>query len=366
MACTANGSSELSEDVIEHYFPFEALPEDCKLQVFSYLNNTAKVRCCFVCKEWLFLLKSPRLWNHISLSDFTPICLGQANHTCVYECYKQYQTKVLQFTEYLCQIKPILHSFVFELDIYDPKAKFLPNIENFLRTAQCRELIYAHLNWKETPNQPLWYEEKCWYHESDVIHLHRLRHRKFVWFFDFFTSVASNLKTLIMPFGWSETSVEHLKRLQNLQTLVLEKYFVFKTLDQTLLDRVLEILPKLQRFLLEVWTPSGAGLLFYSLKSASLQFLDISQSRGFYLNGLVMPKLRQFCVARHPWNGPIVSSDKIKIPCLYGILVNGAPNLEKINDHNLEANWKEKKSPNLQEVLKSVCACKSHKRGWAM
>ncbi|KAK6179530.1 hypothetical protein SNE40_011863 [Patella caerulea] len=357
-------STNLPTEIEDQSLYFQDLPEACKLKVFSYLENVEKGKYSSICKDWAFLMKSPRLWNHVSLSDFTLRCL--CTHKCTSECYKKYKSRVFHFIQYLCQIRPVLNSLEFKLDIYNPSDKYLPQIENFLRMSQCRELNYAHLNWKETPNQPLWLEEDCLYRESDVIHRHRLRHRKFVWFFDFFTNIASNLRTLIMPFGWSETSVEHLKRLKNLHTLVLEKYFVFQGLNQALLDRVLGNLPSLKQLLLEVWTPSGAGLLFYTLSSPSLQYLDISQSRGFYLSGLNMPALKRFCVARHPWNGPVVACDKINIPCLYGVLIQGTPHLEKINDHYLDVNWKDGIYVTLEEVFKAVCACKLHKRGWAM
>jgi hypothetical protein len=67
---------------------------------------------------------------------------------------------------------------------------------------------------------------------------------------------------------------------------------------------------------------------------------------------------------RHPWNGPLV--DRIDIPCLYNILVTGAPKLCKLNDHYLKEEWKDSCYSILDEVLRSVCSCRKHKTGWAM
>ncbi|XP_046571257.1 uncharacterized protein LOC124279477 [Haliotis rubra] len=347
-------------------FPFQMLPDYCKLKVFSFLSNIEKARMSVVCRSWSILMKTPRLWNHVLFSALPLGCLESAGHETTNQCYKCYKNRVFLFADYLLRLRPILHSFEFKLDIADAKVKYLQLIENVLHSSHCADLHYADINWKETPALPFWLESARWSQSDEVIQNHRHRQRLFVNFFNDFTHMAPNLQTLILPFDWSENSVEYLSRLKTLHSLVLEKYFVFQNLNQKLLTRLLENLPKLSRLMLEVWTPSGQGLLTYSLASKSVRYLDISQSRGFYVQKLKMPKLKNFRVARHPWNGPLVMAENVNLPCLYDVLVGGAPELETVNDHRLSEGWQDCLSSEFEDVLKTVCSCRRHKSGWAL
>ena len=54
-----------------------------------------------------------------------------------------------------------------------------------------------------------------------------------------------------------------------------------------------------------------------------------------FIRHLILQLLQKklFRVAHHPWNGPLVLTDRLCVPCLYDVLADGAPNLEKINEH---------------------------------
>lgn len=119
-------------------------------------------------------------------------------------------------------------------------------------------------------------------------------------------------------------------------------------------------------FSVQVWTPSGQGLIKYSMQSHSLEFLDISQCRGFYLQALLMPALRRIRVVRRPWNGPLVLSEVQNLPCLHGLLAEGTPNLRKLNEHYLQENWRWQSYPALEDALRDVCACSKHKTSWGV
>ncbi|WAR00458.1 hypothetical protein MAR_024830 [Mya arenaria] len=353
-------------DVRQHLdvFPFQTLPVDCKLKIFTFLSSHDKGRCAQVCHDWWSLMQTPGLWSHVSFSNFPFWCITGEEHNCLGNCYIRYRVRVKQFLAFLKDLRPILRSIEFKFDIGEPVDGFLAPLENFIDKANTKELKYASMNWKETPSRPFWTDKNmgC----QDVMYKHRLRQRKFVTFFDLFTQQCPKVETLVMPFDWSDPSVDSLLRLKNLRSLVLEKYFVFQKLCQDLIDKLLIGLTCLKQLMLEVWTPSGHGLVFFSLVSKSLEYLDISQSRGFYLNAVHLPKIKVFRVARHPWNGPLVIADRVNVPCIYDVLAEGAPGLEKINEHYLEATWRQEKYQKLEEVLKSVCSCKKHKSGWAM
>ncbi|XP_041372325.1 uncharacterized protein LOC121385633 [Gigantopelta aegis] len=346
---------------------FQDLPFDCKLKVFAYLSNTEKGLAAPVCHNWWSVLtKSPCLWDNVLFSSLPSGCLPSAHHAASEQCYDCYKTRVFQFVSFLVQLQPLVHTLEFKLDIEDSSEGFLGLLYRLFTNLSFRDLRYAHLNWKETPSKPFWLESATCDHCSEVIRSHRRRQRKFVHMFDQFTTLAPNVTTLVLPFEWSTNSVKYLGRLKKLRNLVLEKYFVFQMLPQHLLSRTLESLPSLQRLMLEVWTPSYDGLITYSLTSKSIEYLDISQSRGFYVQKIDMPRLKVFRVARHPWNGPIVSKDRVVLPCVYEVLVNGAPSLVKLNDHCLEPGWRDVSYPSLDEVFKSVCSCRRHRTGWAL
>ena len=312
------------------------------------------------------MIRTPGVWSHVSLSDFPFWCITNDEHNCLGNCYIRYRVRVKQFLAYLKDRRPLLRSLEFKLDIGENADGYLQPLKNFVDKSNTKELKYASINWKETPVRPFWTTSTGCIQIDEVMQKHRVRQRLFVGFFDLFTMKCPKLETLILPFDWSEKSVECLLRLKTLKSLVIEKYYVFQKLRQDLIDTLLQGLPNLKQLMLEVWTPSGHGLVFFSLNSRSLEYLDISQSRGFYLSDLDLPKLKVFRVARHPWNGPLVMTDRISVPCLYDVLIEGAPQLEKLNEHHLKPGWREMTYQTLDEVLKSVCSCKRHKYGWAM
>ena len=365
----SNQVTSSDSDSLESYcgLRFQDLTFDCKIKIFAYLSNIEKCLVAPVCRDWWsVLMKSPCLWSNILFSSLPSGCLPSAHHAANQQCYDCYKLRVFQFVSFLLKLQPMVHALEFKFDIVDSTDGFLGLLNRLFANLLFRDLKYAHLNWKETPSKPFWLESAACNHCIEVIRSHRRRQRKFVHLFDQFTAMTPNLSTLVLPFEWSTNSVKFLGRLRNLRNLVLEKYFVFQMLPQHLLSRTLESLPNLQRMMLEVWTPSYDGLITYTLTSMSIEYLDISQSRGFYVQTINMPRLKVFRVARHPWNGPIVSTDRVVLPCVYDVLVSGAPNLVKINDHSLEPSWKDVSYPSLDEVFKSVCSCRRHRTGWAL
>ncbi len=353
----------------ESTFPFDDLPTDCKLKIFSFLTPMERGKVSTVCREWNSLVRSSVLWHCIDFTSF-PLCHNpKYGHVCGMICYNRYKIRMKKFLSYLQSNQPVLKRISFAFDIGDYEDRWLDSMEGLLRAARCFDLDFVHMNWKETPVKPFWVEQSAWSQNdyNEFVQRHRRRQRTFVRFFDSFTCNAPNVSKLILPFDWSSRSLEALSRLSKLDTLVLEKYFVFQTLAQCSVDQLFRRLPNLRRLILEVWTPSGKGLILYNMKSAHLQYLDISQCRGFYIGELTMPALKVFKVSRHPWNGPLTCSYSIHIPCLLEVLRAGAPNLEVLNEHTLRPSWKRGVTyPELDTVLNAICSCRKHKSGWCM
>lgn len=359
-----------SETVASSIFPFQCLPYLCKLRIFSFLETVDKGIAAQVCSEWNALIRCPGMWTCVDLTTFTlhSKSCSQRMHRCDRDCYKLYCERMNKFHRYLTSVGPALKRFQFAYDIGDGQDGWLEWIESLLNASQCRDLESAYLNWKETPAKPFWPDGDQWSSEdyNELMHRHRHRQRQFVKFLEFFACRAPNISKLVMPFDWSSKSVTVLMTLRCLRTLVLEKYFVFQALDQSLLDMLIRSLPLLKELMIEVWTPSGSGLLFYTIQSSTLEYVDISQSRGFFLREVDLPNVRVFKAGRHPWNGPLVMADSVRIPCIYQVLSEGAPNLQQINEHALHKDWREHQYDELNLILKAMCSCHQHKRGWML
>jgi hypothetical protein len=349
-------------------FPFQQLPPDCMLKIFSFLTPVERGQAAQVCSQWRTLIKSASLWSSVDLTVF-PLCTQKsARHECTELCYSAYRSRMRKFIKYLVSVKPALRSLRFAYDIGEYKDGWLECLQSLVKASRCIELEVANLNWKETPIRPFWSESITWSTSdyNELMHRHRHRQRLFVNFFDLFTAAAPNVKQLVLPFDWSHRSLLALTRLRRLENLVLEKYFVFQSMEQEALDQLLRQLPNLRRLILEVWTPSGRGLLFFRLSSNSLEYLDVSQCRGFYVGSVNLPKVTVFKISRHPWNGPLVAADSITVPCIYEVLCEGAPNLRQLNEHTLRPDWRETSYEELDVVLKAICSCRVHKSGWVM
>jgi hypothetical protein len=356
-----NGMRLLEND--EDCFPFERLPQDCQLKIFSFLRPQERGVAAKVCKEWNDLLRTPSLWNVVDLTAF-PLCTKSSlAHKCGPLCYEIYKKRLKHYIRYLQGIGPAMKSFSFALDIVDYKDGWLKSINALIRSSYCYDLEFVHLNWKETPIKPLWLSQYSYPSDEyqEYMHRHRHRQRLFVNFFDDFTRIAPNVTKLILPFDWSKRSLDSLCRLSNLHTLVLEKTFIFQGLQQVALDTLFDGMLNLKRLILEVWTPSGKGLLLYKIQSSILEYLDVSQCHGFYLQELQAPALEVFKVSRHPWKSPFSSVDTANIPCIYEVLTQGAANLKQLNEHTLRDGWKVNVYPELDTVLHAVCSCKLHK-----
>ncbi|XP_061165390.1 uncharacterized protein LOC133174303 isoform X2 [Saccostrea echinata] len=358
------------EDTNQDCFPFVHLPLDCKLKILSYLSSFEKGQSMRVCKNWYQLLQTPSLWSNVVMWDFPLTCVPSArgNLHSPGDCYSCYKRRVQGFAGFLIKIQPLIRRFEFKFDIGQVKDGFLAMFRSLMCYVSFREVKYMLFNWKDTPARPFWLEEftqcKC---REDVLYSNRCRTRKYIAFFEELANYLTKIETLILPFDWScMKNIENVTRLKTLKTLVLEKSSVFQSIQQSRLDKLLSGLPVLRQLMLEIWTPSGVGMMKYDLSSESLEFLDVSQSRGFYLRSLNMPRLKRFRVARHPWNGPVVCPTRLNMPCLYDVLRHGTPNLMKLNEHYLEDDWKDACYPRLEEVFKSVCSCRRHKTGWMM
>ena len=339
-------------------FPFQKLPNTCQFKIFSYLNVVDKGRSSRVCRHWNEMMRSPHNWEVVDLtSDFSMACLPSAEHQPNEAgCNDCYCKRVHHFLTYLSGIQPVLKRLDFCYDIGESENRYLDSVKSMLQKSNCQNLRYVRVNWKAL--QDLW-PDSLHPHYKDQLYSIRLKQRRFTYFFDDFTTIAPSLTTLILPFDWNTKAVECLTRLKDLQSLVL-KHLCVDSFEQGPLDHVLSSLSSLKRLILEVRLMSGDGLIPFTLKSPSLEYLDISESHGIYLNQLDMPHLKGIRIARHFLLLPLKTYDLHNLPCLHQVFSEGAPNLLKINDHYLSDNWHQDIYSTLDEVLRVVCSCRWH------
>lgn len=341
------------------------LPALCMERVFTYLTPQQRGQCAKVCKEWHNLVKSPQVWQDV---DFTVFAVCQqrnvASHDCSEDCYPLYVERVKKYMRFLCQVKPYVKRLKFAFDIDCVEDGWLQELMTLMQVCRLQELTEVDVNWKETPGKPFdgLSHTVSSAHHTELLHRDRHRQRVFVRFFEWFTAAAPNVTHLSMPFDWTDKSVQYLARLKSLSHLSLGMYTVWQSLPQATLDLLCKCCPDLTHLQIEAWTPSGRGLQCYSLAHPYLRYLDISQCHGFYLSQVSLPALQVFKVARHPWSGPLTSSDNCQLPCLFMVFGQGAPSLQRINDHVLQTSWADGPCDQLENVLLSACSCRLHSR----
>ena len=350
-----------------NYFPFHCLTDDCKLHIFSQLSLSERGIAATVCRSWSQLMRTPSLWSVIDLVIFPPYPPGGDDVFSPddnVKLYETYRTRVRQFVAYLVSVRPIVRVLRFEFDIGDLRDGWLEMLRTLFCASLLHELQHAELGWTDTPCKPYvpdnssatWCATDC----KDLMYRHRHRQRLFVKLFDLFTAVAVNIVSLTIPFDWTERSLHALHRLSNLKVLNLQKYFLFQPLDQNMIDTLFTSVPLLRRLTMEVWTPSGRGFQSFRLCSEQLQFLDVSRCRGFCIEDVDLPRLMEFRVSICPMNGPLVSGEGIDMVCVYNVVKSGAPSLCRFNEHELKADWRSTVYEELDNLLKSVCACAKH------
>lgn len=235
------------------FFPFQLLPDVCKLKVWSFLKQCDLGRCLCVCTEWNDLIAKPHLWHSVHFSDLPFSCLPYDRSGPVHTdpvCHHCYRKRVFSFSRFLSKIRPATTRFQFCFDISHPTDQFLSVVEQFMSTARLSHLLHADMNWKDSPSrQPLRDAQES---ARDYILRFRRRQRMFVNLFDDFSKLTVNLTTLVVPFDWSERSVCSLCRLTHLENLVLERYGLFSNINQGLINDVFKHLVHLKKLLLEV------------------------------------------------------------------------------------------------------------------
>lgn len=351
-------------------FPFSYLPLECKSKVFSYLSVFDRAGCMLVCQEWKQLIQSPSMWPVIDFDLFHPCEHKATNGKCPRSCkslerYDIYKQKISKFTAFLENIKPRVRHMVFNFDISQPGEPWGSVLVKLLAAADCRSLQHVELNWCETPMRPKCLDKYCCLPNKvrRIFRHHLLQLYPFRHIFGLLTMRAPNIQHLDIPFDWRPQTIVCLGRLKQLKFLALRKYVVLYNIQQEEIDRVLEVSSSLEHLTIEVIIP---GLFrhktTYIFKHGNLSSLDLSECHGIFLKNIELPRLKSLEFCRNYWDGDLLNPNLL--PCLYRVLVRGAPGLTHLNQKKLYGTWTQFVDYDLNKLLTSCCPCQDHSSTW--
>lgn len=356
---------------------FNCLPFECQLHIFSFLSSSEKCEAALTCKLWADMLRAPSLWMNADFTELlccksgrifrhsnrqlslerTPTSSANLIHSCPIPCHNLTR-RVETYVKFLSKGNAQLKLLSFEFDLMEDREQWLHQILQLLTGANSAGLEKVFGRWAFTPHFQ-------WRSVSLSLFDKQIRVSSFHKLLKKLVETSPSVQHFRIQFDWSMTSVELLCKFQKIHTLELSKYWVFVTTPQSSIDALLDGLPNLKRLRLEMVTPfqHGTPHLMYTIRSSTLEELDLRRSSGFFLLSVNLPKLRSFAAHREYWAGPVLSRKYLKIPCLHRVLRDGAPNLSFYNGYPLNKHWRETTTIMLEEELKSSCYCHRHKKG---
>ena len=284
------------------------------------------------------LVKSSCVWSTVDFNSI-PICTvkNQTNHTCGASCQKQYKYRLRSFFTFINTVQPKIRQLMFTLDLQE----FGPSLNNLFTVCNLEQLQVVRFNVTSLKRDQL----------------SRRQIKKAEPLVKLLVEEAPNIVDMVMP-GEVQNMVK-LSKLKKLKCLgLMQSLYRF---DYNAFDELFGDIPQLERLTLEC---EGAGIKLQKFHHPSLKYLDISQCKGFYIETMDLPQLKELKISRSPLiSGPLVPTRPI-LPCLKSVLSQGAPSLEYINEYSLKADWQKEKYPEQEKLLKTICLCKTHKDYW--
>ncbi|KAM3929692.1 uncharacterized protein RB166_007352 [Leptodactylus fuscus] len=350
------------------YFPFSFLPVDCQLHVFSFLSEVEKCTAAMVCSDWSKLMRTPRLWRVADFMRLGAVLSGMDGVLVSVREFERWKEWVHQYAYHLTSRGASLLVLRASFDLGDQRTKWAEFLLQFLDGVHCGDLQELELNWTLTHLEPL-----DIYPPGSMAQICLAKTDQFNSFqtlFERLTRTSPKLSRMKLPFDWSEHSVSLLTHFQNLSTLELNYFWVFKSVRPETMQQLTRSLPKLKTLILQVLVPVKDLGVSYPMESKSLEFLDVSQSRGLVFNHVDLPSLKELKVKK-TIRGIILNRRtrvalQTRWSCLYDLLKVGAPKLQVFNSHTLLPTWQTQTYLELSEVLLQSCYCIQHTDTWLL
>ncbi|KAK2841822.1 hypothetical protein Q5P01_012022 [Channa striata] len=352
----------------EEYFPFNYLPVECQLHVLSFLNEVDKCSCALVCLSWSCLVRSWKLWRVADYSRRGVFHLGQEGLLVSNREFERWKSWVHHYTHHLISRRASLLTLKASFDLGDHCNKWGELLGHLLDNVHCRDLSHLDLNWTFTLLEPL-----------DLrVHLSSSSHQDSITKMDQVTSFQELLTKLThscpriskmrLHFDWSDLSVSLLTQFQQLRVLELKYFWVFKGVNPSTLQTLSKSLPNLKSLTLQILVPLRNLGISYTLESQSLEFLDVSPSRGLVFSCLKLPALRELRAKKIVRGITLDRRTRLGIqsrwPCLYHVLREGTPKLQALNNERLLPIWREETYAELSAILGQSCYCVQHLDSW--
>ncbi|XP_066558039.1 uncharacterized protein LOC136748311 [Amia ocellicauda] len=353
-------------------FPFNLLPVECQVHVLSFLSEVDKCSAAMVCCSWSCLVRSGKLWRVADFSRRGAFYLGQEGLLVSNREFERWKAWVHHYAHHLISRGASLLTLKASFDLGDHYHKWGDLLSNLLENVHCRDLSQLDLNWTFTLLEPLDLRLQPASSSSSSSHQESVTKMDQVNNFQILLSKLSHscprIARMRLQFDWSEMSVSLLTQFQHLRVLELKYFWVFKGVSPSSLQTLSKSLPNLKSLTLHVLVPLRNLGISYTLESLTLEFLDVSQSRGLVFSRLNLPALREFRAKKIVRGITLDRRTRLRIqsrwPCLYHVLREGTPKLQTLNSERLLPNWKEQSYQELTSILQQSCYCVLHLDSW--
>ncbi|KAJ8417417.1 hypothetical protein AAFF_G00286440 [Aldrovandia affinis] len=362
----------------ENIFPFNSLPVECQLHVLAFLPEVDKCSAALVCSSWSRLVRSGKLWRVADYSRRGASHAGQEGLLVSNREFERWKAWVNHYTHHLISRGASLLTLRASFDLGDHYNKWGELLSHLLDSVHCRDLSHLDLNWTFTLLEPLDLRLYSGSNSSSGSLSSSSSHQESITKMDQVNNFQVLLAKLAhscprvtkmrMHFDWSEISVSLLTQFRHLRVLELKYFWVFKGVNPSTLQTMTNSLPSLRSLTLHVLVPLRNLGVSYTLESESLEFLDVSQSRGLVFSRLRLPALRELRAKKVVRGITLDRRTRLRIqsrwPCLYHVLQEGAPKLQALNNERLLPSWREQSYRELTAILQQACYCLQHLDSW--
>ncbi|XP_004086266.1 uncharacterized protein LOC101160391 [Oryzias latipes] len=349
-------------------FPFNLLPVECQLHILSFLSDVDKCSCALVCLSWSRLVRSWKLWRVADFSRRGVFHLGQEGLLVSNREFERWKSWVHHYTHHLISRRASLLTLKASFDLGDRYHKWSDLLSHLLDNVHCRNLSHLDLNWTFTLLEPL----DLRVHSKSSSHQENITKKDQVASFQELlrklTQSCPRISKMRLHFDWSEVSVSMLMQFRQLRVLELKYFWVLKGVTPSTLQALTKSLPNLKSLTLHILVPLRNPGISYTLESQSLEFLDVSPSRGLVFSCLNLPALREFRAKKIVRGITLDKRTRLQIqsrwPCLYQVLREGTPKLQALNNERLLPTWREQSYRELKALLEQSCYCVQHLDSW--
>ncbi|MEQ2208498.1 hypothetical protein XENOCAPTIV_003177 [Xenoophorus captivus] len=303
------------------------------------------------------------MWRVADYSRRGAFHLGQEGLLVSNREFERWKSWVHHYTHHLVSRRASLLTLKASFDLGDRCNKWSELLSHLLDNVHCRDLSHLDLNWTFTLFEPLdlRVHSSSSSHQDSITKMDQELLGKL-------THSCPRISKMRLHFDWSDLSVSLLTRFQQLRILELKYFWVFKLVTPSTLQTLTKSLPNLKSLTLHILVPLRNLGISYTLESKSLEFLDVSPSRGLVFSCLKLPALRELRAKKIVRGITLDRRTRLRIqsrwPCLYHVLQQGTPKLQALNNERLLPTWREKSYGELTAILEQSCYCVQHLDSW--